>query len=318
MSGSIFSTYTTGENRVTASILAVLKSLALGRIERLLGALMGESEFELVRFQNQPAKGGRGVPDAAIVSSCRLLVETKIGRKAIDPAQLRRHLKRLDKASETTQRLLALTPDDSCPDEIQRIADGRLVWASFSALDQAIEELLDDKAEVVSEREAFLLRQLQTMLVEEGLLASATDVLVVPARHAWPEYHEVHAYACQPKRPFQPVKRIAFYSGGQIHPVVPTILKTYQSVMLEAGKFDGRLGEVVDKLLKCGLRDEGTSSKVMLLSPPDDAKTIHLKAPIINDLQSETGRQIAFTQNQRYVSLERLKTAKTTSQLVDE
>ena len=39
MPDSIFSTYRTGENRVTASILAVLRSLALHRIERLLGAL---------------------------------------------------------------------------------------------------------------------------------------------------------------------------------------------------------------------------------------------------------------------------------------
>jgi hypothetical protein len=49
---SIFSTYSTGENRVTASILAVLKSLSLNRIERLLGALLEQSAFELVRFQN--------------------------------------------------------------------------------------------------------------------------------------------------------------------------------------------------------------------------------------------------------------------------
>jgi len=64
MGSSIFSTYSTGENRVTASILAVLKSLSLGRIERLLGALLEQSEFQLVRFENQPSRGGKGVPDA--------------------------------------------------------------------------------------------------------------------------------------------------------------------------------------------------------------------------------------------------------------
>ena len=45
MPDSIFSTYRTGENRVTASILAVLRSLALQRTERLLGALMERSEI---------------------------------------------------------------------------------------------------------------------------------------------------------------------------------------------------------------------------------------------------------------------------------
>ena len=78
MSDSIFSTYRAGENRVTASILAVLRSLSLGRCQRILAALLEQSEFELVRFQNQPAKGSIGVPDAEISSSFRILVETKI------------------------------------------------------------------------------------------------------------------------------------------------------------------------------------------------------------------------------------------------
>ena len=44
---SIFSTYSTGENRVTASFLAVLRSLSLDRMQRILGALLEQSEFEL-------------------------------------------------------------------------------------------------------------------------------------------------------------------------------------------------------------------------------------------------------------------------------
>ncbi len=83
MGNNLFSTYKTGENRVTSSILAVVRSLSLGRIERILGALMEQSAFELVRFQNQPSRGAEGVPDAEIVGSCRLLVETKMERDAV-------------------------------------------------------------------------------------------------------------------------------------------------------------------------------------------------------------------------------------------
>jgi hypothetical protein len=61
---SIFSTYSTGENRVTASFLAVLRALSLDRMQRLLGNLMEQSDFELIRFENQPSKGAPGVPDA--------------------------------------------------------------------------------------------------------------------------------------------------------------------------------------------------------------------------------------------------------------
>ncbi|MDP1560525.1 MAG: hypothetical protein Q8M16_03925 [Pirellulaceae bacterium] len=50
----------------------------------------------------------------------------------------------------------------------------------------------------MSEREAFLLRALQTMLAEEGLLANPNDVVIVAAPNAWPEYNELHAYICQP------------------------------------------------------------------------------------------------------------------------
>jgi hypothetical protein len=57
---SIFSTYSTGENRVTASFLAVLRALSLDRMQRLLGSLMEHSDFELIRFENQPSKGGAG------------------------------------------------------------------------------------------------------------------------------------------------------------------------------------------------------------------------------------------------------------------
>jgi hypothetical protein len=56
----------------------------------------------------------------------------------------------------------------------------------------------------------------------------------------------------------------------------------------------------------------------MQLSGPDDPATLKLAGPIRNDLESDSGRSIAFTQGQRYVSLERLKTAARTSQLVGE
>ncbi|MEO8272416.1 MAG: hypothetical protein ABI557_22090 [Aureliella sp.] len=60
--------------------MAVLRSLSLGRIERMLAAILEESEFELVRVQNQPSKAGAGVPDAMNHSSFRMLIATKAER----------------------------------------------------------------------------------------------------------------------------------------------------------------------------------------------------------------------------------------------
>ncbi len=316
MSG-IFSTYSTGENRVTASLLAVLQSLSLDRIQRLLGALLEQSEFELVRFENQPGKGGKGVPDAIIHASVRILVETKIQRDSLSVAQIRRHLERLDAANEATKVLLLVTPDDVRAEALEAVNDERVVWSSFGALDQAIDEMLDDKYEVISEREAFLLRELQNMLAAEGVLRSDNDVVVVAARFAWPEYNQIHAYVCQAGRPFQQVSRIGFYSKGQIYPLVPRILQIHDDVEMLSGLHAGALGELVERLIKEQRREEGGSYKIVMLSAPDSPDTLRLPGPIVNDLRSKSGKPTAFTMGQRYVASERLRVAKSTSDLVE-
>lgn len=318
MSESIFSTYRTGENRVTASILAVLRSLSLDRCEQILAALLEQSEFELIRFQNQPSKGSQGVPDAEIMSSFRLLVEAKIKPHTVDAKQLARHLRRFDDSKETTQALLVLTPDTRQPAQIDEVKDHRVTWASFASLDQAINGLFDDDKGVISEREAFLMRELQAMLEKENLIVSEKDTLVIPAKHAWPEYLDFRAYVCQANRSFRQVNHLAFYHGNRIHELVPKILKTWECIEMTRGLHKGQLGKLVDYLLEKGLREEGKTYKVLLLSPPDGPETVRLDGPILNDLVSARGVPTAFTQNQRYVKMVSLKKAKRTSDLVGE
>ncbi len=309
---SIFSTYSTGENRVTASILAVLKSLTLSRIERLLGAMLEQSELELVRFQNQPSRGASGVPDALIQSSFRLLIETKTARGTVNKPQLERHLARLDDATEQTQVLLVLTPDGDRPPILDKVDDKRLAWASFATLDQAIDELLGDPHEVVSEREAFLLRELQAMFEAEGLLANPDDVVIVAARNAWPEYNKYSAYICQLNRGFRPVSRIGFYSRGAINPLVPKILDIQDGVLLQKGAYKGKWGKLVDQLVEDFPGFEGQNRKIFILSEPDSEETLKLPAPVLHD---KPGIGQAFTMGQRYVSTTALLRAKVTSDL---
>jgi hypothetical protein len=318
MNESIFSTYSAGENRVTGSILAVLRSLALGRTERLLGALLQESEFQLLQFQNQVAKGGAGVPDAVISSSCRLLIETKVARNAVNAEQLSRHLKGLA-GKETVERLLVLTPDDRRPEAIATLGDVRVAWASFATLDQAIDELLADPSEVIAEREAFLLRNLQLMLEEAGLMKSADEVLVVPARLAWPEYQQFNTYVCQPRRPFKQVDFMAFYADAVIQQKIPRILDVIDEVAFEPDSpgVSQDVVRLIREMISSGARERGALYKVLLLSSPTDSRTLTLSSTVVNDLTSSTGRSVAFTQNQRYVSLSRLKNAKHTSDLCD-
>ena len=217
------------------------------------------------------------------------------------------------------------TPDDICPDLIEEINNERLIWSSFAVLDQAIDEMLTDERDdkdVISEREEFLLRELQKMLLAEGLVGSSKDVLVIPARHAWPIYKEHHAYICQAGRTFRPVKYVAFYAGNQIYPLVPMILEWKDEVRFERGENPGRLGELVDKMLDMTERPDWpykmSVHKVFILSAPDSSETIKLEQSIINDIIGKSGQRTAFTQNQRYVSLEALRKAKKTSELEEE
>lgn len=312
---SIFSTYSTGENRVTASIMAVLRSLSLDRMERLIGGVLEEDGFELILFRNQPSGNGEGVPDASISSSFHLLLETKIKANAVNRQQLLRHLERFTNSPYETKKLLVLTPDSSEPTALAELRDRPITWRSFADFSQAIDSVLCDPMEVVSEREAFLLRQLQAMLESEGLLRDKNDVVIVAARVAWPEYNEFHAYVCQPGRKFRQVDRMGFYSHGRIHPRVPKIIERFESVLMEKGKYSGELGALVDKLIETGKRRAGESFEVILLSSPESAETLQLKSEVLNATTSKSGKNTAFTMGQRYVSSQALLNAKTTADL---
>lgn len=318
---NLFSTYSAGENRVTATILAVLRSLSLDRMQRLLGELLDQPEFELIKFENQPARGAKGVPDAEISANCSLLIETKLKPGSIKEAQLRRHLKRLKKKKEIQKFLLVLTPDVKRPSVVDQFRSKDIYWASFERLDSAIDDMLEDKAEVVSERESFLLRELQEMMGSEGLIGHAEDVVVVAAPSAWPEYQACHAYVCQQGRSIRPVKYMGFYSEKVIQKRVPEILERHDNIRLEKGKHKGLLGKAIDNLLpylrrRSGkVKLEGRFYKFILLSAPDDLRTEHLDSPVENRKLSKTGKPTAFTQKQTYVSLSKLKAAKTTDDL---
>jgi hypothetical protein len=158
-------------------------------------------------------------------------------------------------------------------------------------------------------------------LLAEDLIGTPKEVLVIPARHAWPLYVEygIHAYICKADRAFQRVTHVAFYEQNQIQHLVPLILEQHDRVVFEQGRNTGRLGQLVNQALEKSVLPDWpypwSIHKVLLLSAPDAVETVKLERPIINDLTSNGGPRIAFARNQRYVSLEALRKAKKTSQL---
>ena len=320
MTTNLFSTYRQGENRVTSTFMAVLQRLSLPNIDRILQALLEDSAFSLVTFNNQP-KGKKSTPDARIGTGPAIWIETKTARNTVRNNQLASHLDSL----RAGENLLLLTPDDEAPDKL----DGRVTWSNFKTLAGAVEEILGDADEPPSEKEAFLLREFVSMLKDDGLLDSAeTRVLVIGARFAWPMYELLSVYRCSVNKPMRSLRdsdHLGFYAGGKIQPLVPRIKSVLESIdMMDPEEIES-LGDHQNRLAK-QLRERiyhhkqvhefGQALKVMFLSAPTDGDTVKLANPIVNDKRDKNGRSTPFTFGQpRYVTLESLKNARLTSGL---
>jgi len=183
--------------------------------------------------------------------------------------------------------------------------------------------------DVISEREEFLLREFQKLLEDERLLEPDKNVVVVAAPVGWETYKRYHVYVCKANRSFGRASYLAFYGGGEIKPIVPVMLKSQETVEFVRGQ-SGEIGKMVDKLLDEATRPAddprwhhggvqtfapGEIAKIVLLSKPDDRGTIKLPQSVKNDKKSASGKSVALTQWQTYVSLPKLQAAKATSEL---
>ncbi|WP_254862267.1 hypothetical protein [Halovivax gelatinilyticus] len=335
MANPLFSTYAQGENRVTSTLMAVLENINNQLTEDLLEAVLDESDLALVTFDNQLVGDG-SVPDAGIRSSASLLFETKTRPNEVDVGQLREHLSYLDDEDADTERLVVLTPDHEEPPALGDI-DDRVVWANFDNVVNAVESILardpgstEQSFAVPTEREAFLLRELVRFLYEDagGQLVSGEEdrVLVVGARKAWPEFEAHGLYFCQPNRSFKPSRYLAFYTDGEIKPIVPKITDSIETVELTREGVENAtsvtevqreaLRNAVDGLEAADADRYGSDQKVIFL---DEDSEIKLDGPVSNDKTAEgSDRTVAFVQGHRYVSASALRESPlTTSALED-
>ena len=343
MPNPLFSRYSQGENRVTASILAVFERISFALVERILQILSEESNLSLLEIRNQIKSGKTGsVPDGAIQASFTYLIETKVVQNALSHKQLTDHLSYLSSLSNfTLRRLLVLTPDYNEPDVIKKLNSDLIIWASFNDLYAAIAEVtattentetgeswLNSNFSPPSEQERFLLRELVQMLLAEGLVNNGKSdaVLIVPARSAIEDYRDFSVYVCQPNRSFQPVEYMGFYHNGSIDKHIAKILhepveeidltgeaievaseSTLETQSKLTPETQSKLHELVIELERQNSPRYGGKFKVFFLSSLDSSDTIKLTQDIRNDLKNAAGRPYAFTQGQRYVPLSALK-----------
>jgi len=152
----------------------------------------------------------------------------------------------------------------------------------------------------------------------------AADTLIVAGRLAYPDYLLSSAYICQAGRSFQPgVEHLGFYAEREIKREVPRILHRRDNVLVtpehaaelrERGKaFDLEVARLLEDTLDPKLgwrirREPGRSYQFFLLSPPRGEETAVLPHVIWH------GGRSAWTQNQRYTTLEALRAAPATTE----
>ena len=159
----------------------------------------------------------------------------------------------------------------------------------------------------------------------EAVNGKALDrVVVVPARTALDEYLKYAAYICQPNRAFQPCIRMAFYTNNKIDRHIPKILGSIDAISNDEIETRPHLTDNERVMLRTLLakmdyarKEEWSKSKLMIvfLTSSNSPDTLILPHDIENDQSSMNRQRVAFTQNQRYVTLSSLKKAKYTSDL---
>lgn len=314
MTQGIFSTYSQGENRVTSSIIQVLKHLPVNVVEAFLAMFTSDSSKQFpqvfVQFENQK-KSEDSIPDARISANFALVFEVKTSTSAINIVQMNKHFKNTKESGGT---LVYLTPDAFRPKEL---SNDEIVWKNFQHLFDRIAELLADPTLILSERDQFLLKNLQILFDESGLLPKINEVAIVAASAAWPVYQKYGVYVCQANRSFRNVDWIGFYAEGKIQPVIAKTIKCYKNFEFtdEALTKDSALNTKLHSWLKDHSWAKGICLQVFDLSTLGCKDTITLPNPIQNDLKSKSGRASAYTQGQRYTLLADLKTATKTSEL---
>jgi hypothetical protein len=323
----LFSTYRQGENRITGSLIAVLQRIDAEHVARLLSAVSAESDLPFISFTNQAAGSEGSVPDAEIRANFHYLFEVKTVPNAVRREQLEGHLKHLE-GPTANQRLFVVTPDPDRPVPVMEINDekGRIVWFNFRSLDRALDDLLEDRTELISEQEQFLLRELRALFAHEGLL-DHRDVVIVAARQAYPEYLATNAYVCQPGRAFRTgISRLGFYAESEIKRELPVIRHREDNVLFTTEEAAARMqnpkekpsaevGALIAKMLEEGRRGDGEPHLVFLLSAPESSDTIRLENAVINDKVDKNGKRWPWTLGQAYANLDALHKSKTTSTL---
>jgi hypothetical protein len=295
-----------------------------------VGGLAHATWVDPAAVPRNDVSGGRGIQvgDGNVQHNYWLVT---VPGASLDPKLLA--VLRPDVAAEQVRRMLPFDVVDlfttASPGDVRDVlrvllandaADRELVMAILNRIkdsvrDPLVEPLLGEFPGLQSEPKRTAVACGPAVIHPAGLLQeSANDAVIVAGRFGWPEYGEIGAYICWPGQGFwENVTHLGFYADGEIKPVIPRVLAWHREVLLTSAEAAARraagepeLAAAIAYFLEQGTRDEAERYGIALLSPPGDPGTVHLRAPIVNDLVARSGKPTGWTQRFRYASLARL------------
>jgi hypothetical protein len=200
--------------------------------------------------------------------------------------------------------LIYLTPDGIRP---KLLSDASIVWANWETVDDALQSYLQKPTVEARELLEFLTEQFHRFCGNLGALGAdwtappPSRVLVVAAKEARGVARRYQVYWCQNRRSFKPSRWIAFYSGGEIDTLAEVVGPPEDDVVIaERPEFS-----------------EAVAAYPFLRNPHRlfRLQNVETIGPIKNDLKDRNGSMTAWTQSQRYTTIEKLRVASRTSDL---
>lgn len=303
---SVFGCYSQNENKVTLALLKVLEC-AVADGDGLLAKLVdkaGDKELPSSQINltcQVTDTDEHSIPDGRI--SCNYafdyLIESKLGNH-INRKQLDEHLKTLRNQSGT--KLIYITTHPNRPKELTGMEN--VLWLNWTNVTELLEDYIAENQNPVL---VYLVRQFELLVNRLGIYDDGGGrVIIVGGRRAIPVAQKYHFYACQANRTFNNAEYIAFLCNKEISNIF---------------RIEELIGESVD------LRDypEVVPPEYLEQTEPDYAgeprklfklgDVTEFTIKVEDDSLDKNGNPCAYAQRQAYTTIDKIKSAKRTSQL---
>lgn len=289
---SIFGEYSMDENRVTAALLHIIRLCGIELVKELFDELGDEFEFGI----NTQVFKDDSHPDGEIQSNCHIYIESKIRAfgSEHDIAQLKNHAKLIENGSAV---LLYITADLTRPQALDDYSG--IYWTNWSII---VERLKNYEVSFNKELVSFLADQFEILVnnlvdMPESDEEAEKRVIVLGGRHAERVALKYGFYACQPNRSFRKAGYMAFCYNKHIGWYFPILEGPKQVESLEG-----------EEWVSC------VDDSYSLYNIDKQAHTIFKLGPGVR-ISVRHSEPNAFARKQRYTTIDKLITAKDTSEL---